>query len=118
DFMYPRNFIAPDGRVFGYDSSGRMYYVNTSGNGAVATAGQFSGPTGSDSSAAMFRPGKILQFGGNSRNALVIDVTGATPAVSQAQQPSTQRRLVTATILADGRVLATGGSLAWNEMTG
>ena len=64
--MYPRNFIAPDGRVFGYDSAGRMYYVNTSGTGAVTTAGQFSGPTGSDSSAAMFRPGRILQFGGNS----------------------------------------------------
>src|SRR4030095_6420276 len=28
EFMYPRNFIAPDGRVFGYDSGGRMYYVN------------------------------------------------------------------------------------------
>ncbi|HWN06591.1 MAG TPA: PA14 domain-containing protein [Steroidobacteraceae bacterium] len=118
DFMYPRNFIAPDGRVFGYDSAGRMYYVNTSGAGAVTTAGQFTGPTGSDSSAAMFRPGRILQFGGNSRNALVIDITGGAPAVSQTQQVSTQRRLVTATILADGRVLATGGSLAWNEMTG
>ncbi len=118
DFMYPRNFIAPDGRVFGYDSGGRMFYVNTAGSGAVATAGQFSGPTGSDSSAAMFRPGKILQFGGNSRNALVIDITGGAPTVSQTQQVSTQRRLVTATILADGRVLATGGSLEWNSMNG
>ncbi len=34
------------------------------------------------------------------------------------QQVSTQRRLVNATVMADGRVLATGGSLAWNEMTG
>ena len=25
DFMYPRNFVAPDGRVFGFDSAGRMY---------------------------------------------------------------------------------------------
>ena len=32
DFSYPRNFIAPDGRVFGYDTNGQMYYVNTSGN--------------------------------------------------------------------------------------
>ena len=39
DFMYPRNFIAPDGRVFGYDSGGRMYYINTSGSGSVTTAG-------------------------------------------------------------------------------
>ena len=75
DFMYPRNFIAPDGRVFGYDSLGKMYYVNTAGNGAVSNAGQFSGPTGSDASAAMFRPGRILQFGGNSNGAVVIDIT-------------------------------------------
>ena len=27
DFMYPRNFVAPDGRVFGFDSNGKMYYV-------------------------------------------------------------------------------------------
>jgi YVTN family beta-propeller protein len=118
DFMYPRNFIAPDGRVFGFDSGGRMYYVNTSGTGSVTTAGTFSGPTGSDATTAMYRPGKILHFGGNSRNALVIDITGASPVVSQTQQVSTQRRLVNATILADGRVLATGGSQAWNEMTG
>ncbi len=118
DFMYPRNFIAPDGRVFGYDSGGRMYYVNTAGAGSVTTAGQFSGPTGSDSTAAMFRPGRILQFGGNARSALVIDITSGAPVVTQTQQVSSRRRLVNSTILADGRVLATGGSDAWNELTG
>ena len=67
DFMFPRNFVAPDGRVFGFDSNGRMYYVDTSGSGSVALGSQFTGPTGSDSSAAMFRPGRILQFGGNAK---------------------------------------------------
>ena len=85
DFMYPRNFIAPDGRVFGYDSNGKMYYVTTSGSGALATAGQFSGPTANDASAAMFRPGRILQFGGNSNGAVVIDITGAAPTVTATQ---------------------------------
>ncbi len=116
DFMYPRNFIAPDGRVFGYDSGGRMYYVNTSGTGSIATAGQFSGPTGSDSTAAMFRPGRILQFGGNSSGALVIDINGAAPSVTSTQSLASRRRLGSATILADGKVLATGGSDVWNEM--
>src|SRR5262245_15027483 len=41
DFMYPRNFIAPDGRVFGYDSAGRMYYVNPTGTGSFSSVGQF-----------------------------------------------------------------------------
>ena len=35
DWMFPRNFIAPDGRVFGYDGAGRMYYVNTARLGHV-----------------------------------------------------------------------------------
>jgi YVTN family beta-propeller protein len=116
DFMYPRNFIAPDGRVFGYDSNGQMYYVNTSGTGSIALAGTFSGPTGSDASAAMFRPGRILQFGGNSNGARVIDIRGASPSVTVTQSMSTQRRLVNATVLADGKVLATGGSRTWNAL--
>ncbi|MGH7358060.1 MAG: galactose oxidase-like domain-containing protein, partial [Candidatus Rokuibacteriota bacterium] len=119
DFMYPRNFVAPDGRVFGFDSAGRMYYVNTAGAGSLTAASQFTGPTGSDSSAAMFRPGRILQFGGNSNTARVIDITSGSPVVtSTANTLSSQRRLVTATVLADGRVLATGGSQVWNAMTG
>src|SRR5262245_29829369 len=48
DFMFPRNFIAPDGRVFGFDSNGQMYFVSTAGTGSVSLAGQFGGPTGSD----------------------------------------------------------------------
>jgi YVTN family beta-propeller protein len=118
DFMFPRNYIAPDGRVFGYDSAGRMYYVNVAGSGSVTMAGQFSGPTGSDSSTAMFRPGRILQFGGNSNGALVIDINGATPVVTTTGSLSSRRRLVNATILADGKVLATGGSDVWNELVG
>jgi len=118
DYMFPRNFVAPDGRVFGFDSNGRMYYVNPTGAGSVVLGAQFTGPRGNDSSAAMFRPGRILQFGGSSNGAIVIDINGATPTVTATQPMATQRRLASATVLPDGKVLATGGSQVWNEMTG
>ncbi len=117
DFMYPRNFVAPDGRVFGYDSNGKMYFVTPASSGAIALAGQLNGPRGNDSSAAMFRPGRILQYGGSSNGAVVIDVTSGAPVVTATQSMSSQRKLSTATILPNGRVLATGGSSVWNAMT-
>ena len=118
EFMYPRNFVLPDGRLFGYDGAGAMYFINTAGTGSRTNAGNFAGQYGSaDASAAMFRPGRILQFGGNSNGAIVIDVTSGNPVVTPTQSMSSQRRLVSATILADGRVLATGGSPAWNNPT-
>jgi len=119
DFMYPRNFVAPDGRIFGFDSAGRMYYLDPQGNGTLTNVGQFSSATaGSDASAAMFAPGRILQFGGNSNGAIVIDITGGgTPSVTNTASMAMQRRLGTATLMADGKVLASGGSRVWNEMT-
>lgn len=119
DFYYPHNFVAPDGRVFGYDSYGAMYYVDPSGSGSISSAGWLDFEyTGHDATAAMFRPGRILQFGGNSNGAAVIDITGTGPVVTPTQSLSSQRRLVNATILANGQVLATGGSREWNELVG
>ena len=119
DWYYPRNFLAPDGRVFGYDSYGQMYYVDIAGNGALTNAGRLAVENrGRDASAAMFRPGKILQFGGASNTAVVIDINGADPVVSPTGSMSSQRRITTGTILADGTVLATGGSEVYNQLIG
>ena len=119
DWWYPRNFVSPDGRIFGYDAKGRMYYINPAGTGRYTAAGQFSSTyAGRTSSAAMFRPGQILQFGGNSRGAIVIDIRGTAPLVTPTQAMSRRRQWVSATVLADGRVLATGGSTVANQLTG
>lgn len=116
-YDFPRNFVAPNGRIFGYDTAGRMYTVNPGGQGTIQNLGQFNSAfAGSDSSAAMFAPGRILQFGGNSNQAAVIDINGASPSVTQTGSMLRQRRLSVATLLADGQVLATGGSRVWNEM--
>ncbi len=116
-YDFPRNFPAPDGRLFGFDTAGRMYWVNTAGAGSVTPAGTFpSATTGGDSTGAMFLPGRILQFGGNSNSAIVIDVTSGSPSVTATGALAYQRRLGVATVLPNGRVLATGGSIEWNVM--
>lgn len=117
--LFPRNFLAPDGRVFGFDTNGKMYFVDPAGSGTLFTAGQFaSANAGWTSGAAMFAPGRILQMGGNSSGAVVIDINGPTPTVTPTQPMSSQRRWVSATVLADGRVLGTGGSEVDNQLVG
>ena len=116
-WQYPRNFVAPDGNIFGFDVFGNMYTVNPTGNGALVRKSYFNLTRGEDSTAAMFRPGKILQFGGSSSAALVIDITSGTAVVTPTQSLSSQRRWVTSTVLPDGRVLATGGSRVYNDLT-
>lgn len=115
---FPRNFLAPDGRIFGYDTNGKMYFVDPDGLGSLSSAGQFSSSyVGWESSAAMFRPGQILQVGANSNGVVVIDINGPTPVITPTQSTSSQRRWVSATALADGKVLATGGSGVANQLT-
>ncbi|HUQ52655.1 MAG TPA: galactose oxidase-like domain-containing protein, partial [Gammaproteobacteria bacterium] len=119
DSSFPRNFLAPDGRIFGYDTTGKMYFVNAAGTGSFTPMGQLpSANAGWTSSAAMFRPGKILQMGGNSNSATVIDINGPTPIATPTQSMSTMRKWVSATVLPDGKVLATGGSEVENQLTG
>jgi Galactose oxidase-like, Early set domain len=118
DWYYPRNWVAPDGRVFGYESFGRMWYIDPTGDGTGVEVGRLPAENrGLDASAAMFAPGRILQFGGESNGAVVIDITSGTPVVTATQSMAMQRRYATATLLADGEVLATGGSSVRNELT-
>ena len=118
NWNYPRNFVASGGRVFGFDTTGKMYYVNPTSSGNITAAGQLPGSSSRTMSAVMFRPGRILKMGGATSAAYVIDINGPTPVVTSTQSMSSKRQWVSATVLADGRVLATGGSAVDNQLTG
>jgi hypothetical protein len=119
--LYPRNFVAPDGNIFGtrYEE---MYRVAPKGTGTITKAGRFtSGNMGASSTAVMFRPGKILQLGGGydvnaaSPLAHVININAATPVVTQVASPAYRRHWGNSTMLPDGRVFVSGGSVADND---
>ena len=117
-FWYPRNFLAPDGRIFGWDVNGNMYFVSTAGNGSLKTEGTLTRANSSRvSTAAMFRPGRILQVVGSSSNAFVIDINGPHPVVTPTAKLSAKRAWASSTILPDGKVLVTGGSGVANTLT-
>src|SRR3954451_10754615 len=68
-YYYPRNFLAPDGRGFGYSDT-KMYFVDTTGPGMVSGAGYLPSTLlgGNTQSEAMFRPFKVLRVGGAALN--------------------------------------------------
>ncbi len=128
----PRAFVAPgSGNLFNISGT-QMFELDPSGEGqltlrgtlpgAVANQGSLGNPVGATSTAAMYRPGKILQVGGGwwangggpagARAGFTVDITGGTasPVVQATEPMKFQRHWPTATVLPDGDVLVTGGS--------
>ena len=114
---YPRNFIAPDGRLFGFDTDDQMFFVKTDGTGSIADAGRFDIElAGHPSTSVMYRPGQILHISGKNNHGTTIDIDGDTPVVRPAASLSSRRSWANATVLPNGRVLVTGGSGEPNKL--
>lgn len=109
-WYYPRNFVIPDGRVFGMDPTGRMYFVSPTLDSIDLVGNLPADRYGIGSTAVMFEPGRILHFGGPTNTAIIVDVTSGIPAITRTGSLSSARQWVNGTLLPDGRVLATGGS--------
>jgi hypothetical protein len=123
-WFYPRDWVAPNGRVFGITGN-TMYFLDWGGNGGTQIAGYLPNKSRSHTSAAvMYQPGKILQVGGStngdtqaegSRQAITVDVTGGWPQVQDVQDMGWRRVWPSATVLPNGEVLVTGGSAFENK---
>lgn len=115
-WYYPRGFQAPNGNVFILTYAGRAYSLNVTGEGSLsrviptmpAGAGTPLLPT------LMFQPGKLLSIRRDQR-VVVVDINGAKPVVAPTANISQDRLWSNATVLADGKVLVTGGSAVANE---
>ncbi|MBI2946443.1 MAG: DUF1929 domain-containing protein [Verrucomicrobia bacterium] len=110
--LYPRTFLAPNGKVFFATSTSR--YLDTAGAGAWTTVGNTRvGGRDNYGSAAMYEPGKVLWVGGGDpplASCEIIDLNAPSPAWAFTGSMAQPRRQNNATILPDGKVLATGGS--------
>jgi galactose oxidase-like protein/Kelch motif protein len=64
----------------------------------------------------MFAPGKLLSV--RSQSVIVVDLNGPQPTVTPTANISQLRKWSNATVMADGKVLVTGGSAVANQLTG
>ena len=110
---YPNLFLAPDGRVFMAGSDRHSRYLDTQGTGVWS-----DGPTArwgnrDYGTAVMFEPGKVMIAGGGwtpTNTVELINLNDRSPAWRFTQSMFRARRMVTSTVLPDGKVLITGGT--------
>ena len=114
NWSYPLAWQAPNGRVFVTTIWGGTYYLDASGNGAIAKTpltlpvGDYYLPS------VMYAPGKILTLRKSNR-ALVVDLNGSQPTATAATGVGQDRYHGSATVLADGKVFVNGGSI-WSNI--
>jgi hypothetical protein len=118
---YPLSYLLPNGQVFiaaGVDEKSRVLNLTTE---TWTTLGVDPASTGTT---AMYRPGKVLATGGGTSGAEPVQSTAATIDLTQPSpawtltaamiEPRYKHSLV---VLADGTVLAVGGSSIYSEVS-
>jgi Domain of unknown function (DUF1929) len=125
--LYPRMHLLPNGKVFysGATTTSRLFNPSTQTWTSVATTNYSNSRTYGTSvllpltPANNYDPRVIILGGGNPSTATteLIDLGAATPTWNWGPNMSQPRIEMSATILADGRVLATGGSLNDEDTT-
>jgi galactose oxidase len=122
--FYPYMFAAPNGKVFCAGPSQTTRYLDVTGTGAWSLVGNSNYGTRNWGTAVMYDDGKVLIIGGGpcgfyntncatlpTASAEIIDLNSPNPTWQYTGPMLTGgRKLHNATLLADGKVLVTGGS--------
>ena len=121
---YPFILLAPNGKVFCAGPNVDSRYLDCTGTGAWSFVANHTGNfTRSYGSAVQYDDGKIMVAGGGdppSATCEVINLNDASPVWHDTNAMNNARRQMNLTILADGTVLATGGTSGsgFNNNTG
>jgi len=111
---YPRQFLAPNGRIFYAGELKTTSYLNPSGSGSWSAVGDRRYGVRDYGAAVMYLPGKILYAGGGRTTATteIIDLNKASPSWQWTGSMAYPRRHLNATVLPTGEVLVTSGTRA------
>jgi WD40 repeat protein len=102
--------LAPNGKMFYSGRDDRMAYLDTTGQGTWTDLGNRDGQDRWYGSSVMYDLGKVLVMGGRSSSARTIDLNPTNPIVTVTGTMARPRTNLSATLLADGTVLASGGN--------
>lgn len=119
-WSYPVAALAPDGSIIilGRTKAYRMTLGSALPGSAAITDTGVALPAGAVSlPLAMFSPGKILSLREDGA-AIIADINQTPPVISRLPPLSQLRHWANATVIADGRVLISGGSSVANKLQG
>jgi Galactose oxidase-like, Early set domain/Viral BACON domain len=112
--LYAWLHVAPNGKVFNSGPDVTTLYLDTSGAGAWTNVATTSNAIYRDyGTSVMYEPGRVLIVGGGdppTNTAEVINLNAASPTWRSVSSMAFARRLHSATLLPDGKVLVTGGT--------
>lgn len=111
--LYPRMFLAPDGRVYKAGPDKKTWFLDVTGDGHWTVGPQTISGNRTTGSAVYYDVGKILIVGGGNpptATAEKIDLTQANPVWNSAGTMAFARRQVNAVVLPDGKVMVFGGT--------
>lgn len=122
NWYYPRGYQLPlaPGNVFVLGNTGKMFSLSTTAAGGAGSIVQLPQQTSLSNftlPTVQFAPGRLLSVRAN-RQVVTIGLNGAQPSITPTASISAVRQWANGTLMADGKVLVTGGSAVGNQLTG
>ena len=108
-WWYPRAWLGPDDRLFIVAHNGRLFSLDTAGQGSLTAWTPRLANVSAHLPAAMYAPGRLITVR-NGQQVSLIDINGARPVVSAAAPISRHRRFASGTLLANGQWFVNGGT--------